>query len=387
MPSPPGFDPGTTATIRVAIELGYDGGRVGAWPIELPGCFVWAPSREVALARVPSAVGAFADWLARHDEPIDVPDTDRVEVVEELDAAVRDERGDSTERNVLLTADRRPARPDEVEATIRRLAFARADLLALAGRVRDWEAANGALPATDAAGRDPLAPDAVLRHVGGAEVWLAGRMDRRARYEGPPRDGDVDVFLDATRAWAIERIRALALTYDGAVHDRAGEAWTLAKVLRRLVYHSLDHLGELDRRLANADGAADRLTYRRDGPVRPEDLTPLFRAVGWYRLVRDPARTARLLEGSTDMVSAWDGLEMVGFARAISDQAAYGLISTVAVHPRWQGRGVARRLITRLLEHNDEIRFSLSAVPGVESLYASVGFVPDERAMVRRRLR
>ena len=30
--------------------------------------------------------------------------------------------------------------------------------------------------------------------------------------------------------------------------------------------------------------------------------------------------------------------------------------------------------------------FSLSAVPGVESLYAAVGFVPDERAMVRRRL-
>ena len=40
------------------------------------------------------------------------------------------------------------------------------------------------------------------------------------------------------------------------------------------------------------------------------------------------------------------------------------------------GKGVARRLITRLLENNDGIRFSLSAVPGVESLYASLGFVP-----------
>ena len=30
---------------------------------------------------------------------------------------------------------------------------------------------------------------------------------------------------------------------------------------------------------------------------------------------------------------------------------------------------------------------SLSAVPGVESLYAAVGFVPDGGAMVRRRLR
>ena len=70
---------------------------------------------------------------------------------------------------------------------------------------------------------------------------------------------------------------------------------------------------------------------------------------------------------------------MVGFGRAISDQAAYGLISTVAVHPRWQGKGVARRLIDALLENNDGIRFSLSAVPGAESLYAAVGFVPRTR--------
>ena len=57
------------------------------------------------------------------------------------------------------------------------------------------------------------------------------------------------------------------------------------------------------------------------------------------------------------------------------------------MHPRWQGRGVAKRLIATLLENNDDIRFSLSAVPGVESLYAAVGFVPDGGAMVRRRLR
>jgi hypothetical protein len=33
--------------------------------------------------------------------------------------------------------------------------------------------------------------------------------------------------------------------------DRMGETWTLAKVLRRLIYHSLDHLDELDRRLGS----------------------------------------------------------------------------------------------------------------------------------------
>ncbi len=379
--------------IRVGLEPGYDYGRTGAWVLDLPGCFVWAPSRAVALARAPSAVGAFASWLADHGEVVEVPATDRVEVVEEIAPSIVE----GYERNVTFSPDRRAVSAEELDTTIRRLDHARADLLAAVARLRVWRQGSRDLPVRDAE-RHPARPvgeemsersaDDLLRHVGGAEIWLAGRLDPRARYAGPPREGSLDEWLDATHAWALDRLRALhAADPAMAGTDGKGEEWTLAKVLRRLVYHSLDHLGELDRRLALAEGAAERLVVRRDVLVGPADLAPLFRSVGWYRLIADPGRLARLLEGSTEMASAWDGDRMVGFARAISDQAAYGLISTVAVHPRWQGRGVARRLITALLENNDEIRFSLSAVPGVELLYASLGFVPDDGAMVRRRLR
>jgi ribosomal protein S18 acetylase RimI-like enzyme len=227
----------------------------------------------------------------------------------------------------------------------------------------------------------------VLRHLGGAEVWLGGRLAPAERYEGPPRSRDVAAWLAGTRTWLEERLDLLFATDPSAAAvDDHGEGWTLAKVLRWLVSHALDHLGELDRRLARARDDAARLVLRRDLLIEPSDLEPLFRAVGWYKLVGDPGRLARLLEGSTEIVSMWDGQRLVGFARAISDQAAYGLISTVAVHPAWQGKGVAKRLIAALMENNDGIRFSLSAVPGAESLYAAVGFVPDDRAMVRRRL-
>jgi GNAT superfamily N-acetyltransferase len=380
------------AAIHVALEDGYDYGRVGAWVVDLPGCFVWGPDPAVTLAHVPSAVGAFASWLAGHGEPIAVPETDRVEVVEEIRPTVID----GYERNVTFAFDRRAVTADDVETTVRRLDLARSDLLALADRLDAWTADHGALPADDSAGR-PARPagedmterpaDAVLRHIGGAEIWLAGRLAPNARYEGPPRDGDVRAWLDATHVWAVETVRAL-FAADPAMRgeDGKGEEWTQAKVLRRLVYHALDHLGELDRRFARAAGLSDLLVLRRDLLIEPSDLEPLFRSVGWYRLLGNSGRLARLLEGSTEIVSVWDGDEMVGFARAISDQAAYGLISTVAVHPRWQGKGVARRLIAALLENNDGIRFSLSAVPGADALYSAVGFVPDERAMVRRRL-
>lgn len=380
----------TAAPIRVWLEPGYDYGRTAAWMLDLVGCFMWGQDEDVALSRVPSAVGAYASWLAGHGETVPVPHTDATDVVERVGAALVAE---DYERNAIFTAERRAARRDEVDTALRRLDFAREDLLALLTRLDVWEAEHGPLPA-DADVR-PAAnikaertSDEVLRHLGGAEIWLSGRLALERRYEGPPRDGDVPAFLAASHAWAVETVRWL-FERDPAIAgtDRRGEEWTLPKVLRRLVYHALDHWGELDRRLARADGAADRLVLRKDVLVAPEALADLFRVVGWYRKANDVPRLARMLEGTTQMVSAWDGERIVGFARAVSDQAYNGYISSVAVHPRWQGKGLGERLITALLEQNDEIKFVLTAVPGIHGFYEKLGFAQDPEGMVRYRVR
>ena len=127
--------------IRVGLEPGYDYGRTGAWILDLPGCFVWGADRAVSLARVPSAVGAFAWWLGEHGEQIDVPATDRVEVVEEIAPSIVE----GYERNVTFGTDRRPVTTGELETTIRRLGFARDDLVALVARLDAWEDAHGPL--------------------------------------------------------------------------------------------------------------------------------------------------------------------------------------------------------------------------------------------------
>lgn len=372
--------PPPPAPIRVWLEPGYDGGQVAAWMLDLPGCFVAGPDRATALARVPSAVGAFADWLAEHGEAVAVPATDERVVVEVVATEVLE---GGYHRMAIFEADRHAVDPAEVEAVARRLAFARADLVDLLARVAARESAAGPLPG----GRDAAA---MLRHVAGVEAWLAGRLDS-ARYEGP-LEGEPGPVLAGVEAWAVEHIREdlrrEPATGDGPpreVTDGKGEHWTLAKVLRRLVYHRLDHLGDLERRLARADRAADRLVLRKDVLVDPVRLAELFRAVGWYRRVADHGRLARMLEGSTEMVSAWDGERLVGFARSISDDAFNAYVGSVAVHPRWQGTGVGQRLIRALLENNDQIRFVLTAVEGLEGFYEGLGFERDPHAMVRPR--
>lgn len=362
--------------LRVALEPGYDGGRFGAWPLDLPGAFHAAASRDLALSQVPSAAGWFRDWLERKGEPIALA-IGPVEVVEVVPATIVD----GYERKALFAADRAPVQPADLEATLRRLGYARADLLDVVGRVEAFEAAGGQVP--DASERGWLE---VLRHVAGTEVWLGSRLAPDARYDGPGRDDPVQDYLAATRQW-VER--ALRTQYDrapaAARTDGKGEDWTLRKVLRRILYHSIDHLRELDGRLARAERRADRLELRTDRLRDVVQLTRLLRSVGWDRRTLDPDRLRRAIAASHRMVGAWDGDELVAFARDLGDGEFNGLVSMVVVDPRWQRQGIAARLVRTLVDELPQVRFSLGAAGGLDDFYGRMGFEPDDRAMVRRR--
>ena len=354
--------------LRVWLESGYDGGRFGAWLLDVPGAFGAADSRDLTVSQSSVALGWFRDWLARHGEVLDVafgwPD-----VVEERPAVVLD----GYERHASFDDDERPVTADDVEAAIRRLGFAREDVLALRpGLVR-----------AQVQGAGERSPDEVYQHLASVEIWLGSRLDPRARYEGPPWQGDGTDHLAATRRWADENLRALRAAAQPRA-DSKGESWTLRKVVRRYVYHAVDHLRELDLRLARAERRDARLVYRSDRLEDPEPLIRLFRSVGWDRRTQHPDRVRAMLAGTRRTASAWDGDELVGFAREHGDGVFSSLISSVCTDPRWQGMGIAGRLVTALVEGRPGVRFALHAAPGMTEFYRRLGFQPDRTAMFRR---
>ena len=366
--------------LRVWLEPGYDAGRFGAWLLDIPGAFGWATSRERALQGSLSVAGRVREWLADHGETGVLPPMRGIEVVEEVPVT---RHPDGTERNATFAADHRPVPADELEAVLRRLAFARSDLVELIDRLDAFEAAHGALPTTGA--REERTSDDVLRHLAGSEAWLTSRLDGTIRFDGPERAGEPRRYLEAVRAWMVERIRELRDRDPAAERiDGKGESWTLAKVLRRLVYHALDHLWELDRRLARADGTGERVVVTLDRRPDVDQLVRLVHAVGWDPRA-DPKRLADAQANTADVVAAWDGDRLVGYARSQNDHAMTSWVSMVIVHPRWQGLGIGRRMMETLLDGHDHVRFALSTAPGVADWYASLGFEPDPRAMVRRR--
>lgn len=99
------------------------------------------------------------------------------------------------------------------------------------------------------------------------------------------------------------------------------------------------------------------------------------------------SRTRADVEAQLD--SAWrvagayrDGA-MVGFARAVSDGVAFGLLADVFVLPAARGAGVGVALVEAVLAGTERMRWTLFTADA-HGLYARFGFVPpDATAMVR----
>jgi ribosomal protein S18 acetylase RimI-like enzyme len=129
------------------------------------------------------------------------------------------------------------------------------------------------------------------------------------------------------------------------------------------------------------------IVYRDDHDIDRDQLTVLFNSVGWERRTADRERLAQLVRGSLYVVSAWEDDRLVGFARAISDGASNAYISTVAVLPEYQRRGIGRELIQRLIADRDGIQFVLHANERAYPFYLhlDVGFEPFDNVLVRRR--
>jgi GNAT superfamily N-acetyltransferase len=141
------------------------------------------------------------------------------------------------------------------------------------------------------------------------------------------------------------------------------------------------------------EGSKDPLpnfVVRHDRDVPAENVQDICSSVGWSK--RDPALIARALENSLAVVSVWDGIVMVGFARATGDKVFNATIWDVVVRPSHQRQGVGLTLMEELLGELDSYNIpliTLFADPGTDGFYKRFGFLADPsgvRGMFRERL-
>ncbi len=116
-------------------------------------------------------------------------------------------------------------------------------------------------------------------------------------------------------------------------------------------------------------------------------------AVDWDRMAlifrraplgdRDAAGLRTVFENSGVRCFAWDGRELVGAGRAITDGVRYAVIFDVVLLPEYQGHGIGKKIITFLIERSQAANVLLHAVPGKEAFYQKFGFRKMKTAMGR----
>jgi len=79
-------------------------------------------------------------------------------------------------------------------------------------------------------------------------------------------------------------------------------------------------------------------------------------------------------EASHTTVFAWQGGQLIGFGRAISDGAYQAAIYDVAVRPDYQGKGVGAVIIKAMQARLAHCNLILYASPGKEGFYQTLNF-------------
>jgi len=118
------------------------------------------------------------------------------------------------------------------------------------------------------------------------------------------------------------------------------------------------------------------------------EVLGLYESVGWSAYTEEPGELERALAGSTRVVIARRGSQLVGLARVLSDGATIAYLQDVLVRPDAHRSGIGRRLVEAAFAPFARVRQHVlltDAEPGQRSFYESLGFVEahDHRAQLR----
>jgi len=129
------------------------------------------------------------------------------------------------------------------------------------------------------------------------------------------------------------------------------------------------------------------IDYRTDRDLNLDQMIDLYRAstLGERRPVDDRDRMAQMLAEANLIVSAWDGDQLVGIARSLTDFAYACYLSDLAVRVSHQRQGIGLELIrqTQAALH-PQATIILLAAPAAAEYYPRIGFNHHPRAWILR---
>tara|TARA_R110002020_G_scaffold475905_4_gene714303 strand:- start:50115 stop:50582 length:468 start_codon:yes stop_codon:yes gene_type:complete len=119
------------------------------------------------------------------------------------------------------------------------------------------------------------------------------------------------------------------------------------------------------------------ITYRVDAPLDRNAIIDLYAAVQWSAYTDDPARLEAAITASLRVVTAWEGVRLVGLARVVGDGLTIVYLQDILVVPEHHRTGIGRELFLRVFEPYDDVRQKVLLTddgPGQITFYRAMGF-------------
>lgn len=129
-------------------------------------------------------------------------------------------------------------------------------------------------------------------------------------------------------------------------------------------------------------------TYEFVQKIDATEVADVFRKSGINRPVDDLNRMQRMVDNADIVVTARSNGQLVGIARAITDDSYCCYISDLAVDAEYQRVGIGKELVRLIQERlGEEVTLLLVAAPTAVEYYPRIGFEKLDNAFSIRRKR
>lgn len=126
-----------------------------------------------------------------------------------------------------------------------------------------------------------------------------------------------------------------------------------------------------------------------ENELSAEDFVRLKVATGFME--RPLEQVERALQNDLYHVAAVSDGKVIGMGRLVGDGAMYWYLQEIIVLPKYQGQGIGKRIVNKLLEHvrntaipGTGVEVGLTAVKGKEPFYEKFGFSLSSSGMKKR---
>ncbi len=128
------------------------------------------------------------------------------------------------------------------------------------------------------------------------------------------------------------------------------------------------------------------ITYKSDVVPTPEQIIDLYNASGLPRPTHNTERIQKMYENADLVVTAWDGDQLVGVSRSLTDWVWCCYLADLAVSPDYKKSGIGKKLIQLTKEKvSEQSMVLLLSVPTAMEYYPKVGMQTVQNGFIIHR--